>query len=231
VIGSALVDYPMNKQIPHEAGGKRPICGAKTNAGTPCKRAPMPNGRCHLHGGKSPVGIAASQFKHGRYSKYMPARLSERYAVALADETMLEQREEIALLGTRLQELLGQLTDMSQRDALWQKLGKLWSELMTAAREGKKEKQQEAANEIEALINGTSNDTAVWFEIQEVIEQRRKLVESERKRMVEAQEFVSVEQAMMVAHFLMDSINRHVSNNDEKRAIQADLISVYGRPG
>lgn len=191
----------------------------------------MSNGRCRMHGGKSLKGPQLPQYKDGRYSKYMPARLSERYTIALADEKMLEQREEIALLGTRLQELLGQLTDMSQRDALWQKLGKLWGELMTAAREGKKEKQQETANEIEALINGAPNDTAVWLEIQEVIEQRRKVVESERKRMVEAQEFVSVEQAMMVAHFLMDSINRHVSNNDEKRAIQADLISVYGRPG
>jgi hypothetical protein len=184
-----------------------------------------------MHGGKSLKGPQLPQYKDGRYSKYMPARLSERYTIALADEKMLEQREEIALLGTRLQELLSQLTDMSQRDALWQKLGKLWGELMTAAREGKKEKQQETANEIEALINGAPNDTAVWLEIQEVIEQRRKVVESERKRMVEAQEFVSVEQAMMVAHFLMDSINKHVSNNDEKRAIQADLIAVYGRPG
>lgn len=40
------------------------ICGAKsrTNGGLPCRLKPMSNGRCHFHGGKTPV-------KHGRYSK------------------------------------------------------------------------------------------------------------------------------------------------------------------
>ncbi len=28
-------------------------CGARTRAGTPCRRWPMPNGRCRLHGGCS----------------------------------------------------------------------------------------------------------------------------------------------------------------------------------
>lgn len=28
-------------------------CGAKTRQGTPCKKAPLKNGRCRLHGGKS----------------------------------------------------------------------------------------------------------------------------------------------------------------------------------
>ncbi|UGB30959.1 MULTISPECIES: HGGxSTG domain-containing protein [Bacillales] len=29
------------------------ICGAKTRQGTPCKKTPLKNGRCRLHGGKS----------------------------------------------------------------------------------------------------------------------------------------------------------------------------------
>jgi hypothetical protein len=28
-------------------------CGARNRAGNPCRRHPMPNGRCNLHGGKS----------------------------------------------------------------------------------------------------------------------------------------------------------------------------------
>lgn len=30
---------------------RKRMCGAKTRAGTPCKRAPLANGRCKLHGG------------------------------------------------------------------------------------------------------------------------------------------------------------------------------------
>lgn len=32
---------------------KSAICGATTRKGTPCRKAPLKNGRCRLHGGKS----------------------------------------------------------------------------------------------------------------------------------------------------------------------------------
>ncbi len=54
-------------------------CNAKTRAGGLCKNAPMANGRCRMHGGKSLCGIASPRFKHGRYSKYLVARLAGRY--------------------------------------------------------------------------------------------------------------------------------------------------------
>ena len=55
------------------------ICGAKarTNDYRPCKRIPMANGRCHLHGGKS-TGAKTTEgrliqkmccWKHGMRSK------------------------------------------------------------------------------------------------------------------------------------------------------------------
>jgi len=46
------------------------LCGAKTRAGTPCTRAAMPNGRCHLHGGKAKGPPKGSQnaLKHGVFS-------------------------------------------------------------------------------------------------------------------------------------------------------------------
>jgi hypothetical protein len=45
-------------------------CGAKTRAGTPCKRPAMVNGRCRLHGGLTPI-------KHGRYSKVLRHTIGE----------------------------------------------------------------------------------------------------------------------------------------------------------
>nr|WP_274609680.1 HGGxSTG domain-containing protein [Mesorhizobium sp. 131-3-5] len=45
-------------------------CGAKTRSANPCKSPAMPNGRCRLHGGKSPGAPRGNSnaFKHGRYS-------------------------------------------------------------------------------------------------------------------------------------------------------------------
>jgi hypothetical protein len=44
-------------------------CGAKTRQGTPCKQAAMKNGRCRMHGGKTPIGEQSANFKHGRRTK------------------------------------------------------------------------------------------------------------------------------------------------------------------
>jgi hypothetical protein len=45
-------------------------CGAKTRAGSKCRRRPRSNGRCHLHGGKSLGWFAHPRYKHGHFSKY-----------------------------------------------------------------------------------------------------------------------------------------------------------------
>ena len=43
-------------------------CGAKTRAGTPCKRFARKNGRCNLHGGKTPE-TNKNALKYGIYSE------------------------------------------------------------------------------------------------------------------------------------------------------------------
>ena len=53
-------------------------CGAKTRRGTPCKRRPCENGRCHLHGGNSLQGVDHPNFKHGRYVKFTNQKLRSK---------------------------------------------------------------------------------------------------------------------------------------------------------
>lgn len=56
-------------------------CGAKTRAGTPCRKAPMPNGRCYFHGGPSPGAPLGNShaLKHGRWSA---AAIEERRRIS-----------------------------------------------------------------------------------------------------------------------------------------------------
>lgn len=49
-----------------------PRCGAKTRAGSPCQQPAMTNGRCRLHGGKSPGaprGDRNGNYRHGLRTK------------------------------------------------------------------------------------------------------------------------------------------------------------------
>jgi hypothetical protein len=45
-------------------------CGAKTRRGTACQGPAMPNGRCRMHGGKSPGAPKGNKnaWKHGHCS-------------------------------------------------------------------------------------------------------------------------------------------------------------------
>jgi len=58
-----------NEEQPHGFRNS-PRCGAKTR-GTPCKAPAMRNGRCQLHGGKSPGPPKGNQnaLKHGFYTR------------------------------------------------------------------------------------------------------------------------------------------------------------------
>src|SRR5829696_9665580 len=97
------------------------LCGAKTRNGQPCPTPAMPNGRCRMHGGASPAGLASPRFRHGRYSQHLPTVAAVRYAAAGQDPEPLSLREEIALLDA----LIGQLLDPESgvvAPAVWKRL-------------------------------------------------------------------------------------------------------------
>ena len=90
--------------------GPKP-CGAKTSRGTACQAPAMENGRCRVHGGATPSGIASPHFKHGRNSKAFKA-LGVHYREALNDPELLNPKRTIAAqnaivekVGDRLEEL------------------------------------------------------------------------------------------------------------------------------
>ncbi len=74
------------------------LCGAKTRAKTPCQRAPMQNGRCSKHGGKSrPPGMSHPRYKHGFYSKcWLEVGRWNRIKRAERFEAGREEREALA---------------------------------------------------------------------------------------------------------------------------------------
>lgn len=76
---------PRSEVQPHESGrdpfARLPRCGAKTRAGSLCRRIAGPKGRCRLHGGAPGSGAPKgnrNRLMHGRYSV---AAIAERQAV------------------------------------------------------------------------------------------------------------------------------------------------------
>ena len=100
---------------------ERQRCGAKTRAGTPCRKFPTrSNGkRCYMHGGA--VGSGRPPI-HGRYSKVLRAALREKLASALADGDYQNIAEELCLqrvlLAQHLEGLQGRTLTVEDTDRL-----------------------------------------------------------------------------------------------------------------
>lgn len=104
----ATVDpNPMESADPDKAPGAKPVkrCGAKLRKkpGKRCRTTKlMPNGRCRLHGGKTPSGPASPNWRTGARSKHrwmadMPGKMGDRFNKALADPHLANLRASMAL--------------------------------------------------------------------------------------------------------------------------------------
>ena len=187
------------------------ICGAKTRSGEPCKKWAMPNGRCRLHGGLQPNGLASPNFKDGRYSKYLPARLAGKYLEAQNDPELLNLGGEIGLVEARIAELL-EGVDRDAAGRVWAKIRATYDDLDLAMKTGDSGGTIACMAELGKLTRTGNRDYYAWEEIVKLIEQRRKLVDSERKRRVDMQNMITADRAMLLVSAIVGVIRDNVAD-------------------
>ncbi len=204
------------------------ICGAKKRDGTPCRKPPMANGRCRLHGGLTPTGFGLPQTTHGRYSKHLPKHLVQDYEEALSDERLLDLSENIALTDTRLSNLLRNLNDAESLQS-WSELGSVLGPLQKSILDGDTEKAEGYVKQLFVAWQAIYEDAEIWKEIFEVTELRRKLVESEKKRLVDMDLMIAADKAYLLISFIQDIILRHVTDASVRTAIAYELRTVLDK--
>ncbi len=185
----------------------------------------MPNGRCKLHGGLTPTGFASPHTKHGRYSKHMPTRMLAEYEARKNDPDMLAMASEIALLDARLSDVLSRV-DSGESGHLWQQLKDTYRALQDANRRGDTGMVRELMVDLGSMITKGQLDYAAWNEIKQIIEARRKLVETERRRLTDMQQMMTAEQAMMLIAEVYEQVRLHVHDPSTLAAIGAGLAKI-----
>ena len=202
--------------------GKDDTCGAYAIRGKV---------KCHYHGGKTPRGAASPHAKHLRYSQ-VPQRLLEGYEVALGDERLLELRDESALLQARVNDLLGRV-DSGESGWLWAELGKTWEKYVKALRAGEADEVLEYQQYLDQLIRSGVDDYRVWEEVVKVVDQKRRISESERKRLHEMEVMIAARQIgdliLAVGEMFRANVLKHVRDVDERRAVLTDTQNDIGR--
>jgi hypothetical protein len=127
-----------------------------------------------------------------RYGKYLPPRLQDRYQEAIQDPTLLQSREDIALMDARLQDLLRR-ADTGESGRIWQQLKQAKVEMLQARQRKDSEGVQIALQQIMGLIDHGHGDHETWKDIRETVQERTRLVRSEQKRLVDMHQMVTVE--------------------------------------
>ncbi len=216
----------MNDQLAHE----RPICGAKTRKGTPCKRSPMANGRCNLHGGKSLRGVESPVFKDGRYSKSLPVQLHNRWQETQDDPDLLSLEDEIRLVDVMLK---GNLENLDTEES-----GKAWALIRRAVDTMELAIDREDFGGIKAALLGMRDvidvrvaHYATEQEIREKIDQRRKLVESIQKSRLAGENAVSLDKLMVFIAQLHGLLVASITDNKELNKVLNGVDNLLSIPG
>lgn len=189
-----------------------------------------------MHGGKSLAGVASPLLTTGRYSKYLPQRMLESFHAAQSDSELLALREDMSLIDARLVDML-QRVDTGESGETWRALQQAVHEFNKAERAmeaaghdatiaKKKIDREEAMHCIISLVQEGMADYAAWREVKDLVEQRRKLIETEQKRLVAMQQMITQEQAHVLKLRILDIIKRNVTDRTALAAISREFIEL-----
>ncbi len=195
-------------------------CTAKSKrSGVRCNNPAMKDRDvCRMHGGKSLYGVSSPSLKSGRYSKHLPARLGTAYEDAANDPDLLSIRHDIALVDARLIDLISRVDSGES--------GSLWRSLLKAKEAYQDAPMKERADRLDDLLNLVStghSDAAAWNEVQQCLEQRRRLVVSETTRLMDMQQVITKERAMLMVANLVAIIKENVTDRDTLARISEQI--------
>ena len=198
-------------------------------SGARCRRHATP-GRsvCYYHGGATPVGPAAPNWRHGRHSRYLPLDLRDAFQATLADPNRLALDAEIALVDARLGQLLAGLE--ANGAARWPEAAAAMRAYDAAQAAADRAGMHAAVATLRDVISRGAAACEAWRELHVAINQRRRLVDSERRRLEAANSTLTAEQAMTLISTLAASVKAHVSDRKALAAISADIERVLRNP-
>ena len=207
------------------------LCGAKTRKGGQCKRSPSAGKkRCRLHGGATPAGVASPHFRHGRYSKVLPMDMRKRYEASKKDQELLTHEPEIRLLDTHLHSLIQQINDAPKQDTL-RRAKEIWAEFRQAKADDNTEFMEQCLERVDGVFRAEEPMLQSWGEIREVLEIRRKMLESETRRIKDSQHSMNAEQLLAIIEYLVDVIRKAVNKYADRETAKKILSQITGDIG
>jgi hypothetical protein len=109
---------------------------------------------------------------------------------------------------------------------VWRQARAAWQTMKHVQAEGRPLMQTCAARELDRFLAQAVGDDAAWHEIIQLIEQRRKLIETEAKRLVAMQQMMTKEEAMRWVDTIVAVLTRHVVDRETLEKISLDVNAL-----
>jgi hypothetical protein len=183
-------------------------CGARTRDGTPCRQRAMPNGRCRMHGGRTPKGVAAVNYQGKDRSRYLPKNLRKLYKEAAEDPEWTSLQEAINVLRSREAELYGQMEALPA--VPWAALGGTAKDVFRAQEKGDPEALAAALESLRQLVDegaaAARGLRGTWNELRALYQEHAKLVATESRRLNDLQAKLPVEYVLMLIRSVLETV-------------------------
>lgn len=198
-------------------------CGSLTRAEKPCKRKPMQNGRCYMHGGKS----TGRPLKHGRHSHYARI-LGSRFAELLTDPDILRSHEELALFDTFLVE---------QAERLGDGISAGWVKALTKAVEGirqavfiKPDATEAAAafDNLRSLVSGAADHLGAWQDLLGAAKARSEIATKAVTAAARQEQAITERDLLVFFSRMMDLVQTEIGPEAARRIGSRFEIEVLG---
>jgi hypothetical protein len=171
------------------------------------------------------VSLSGKSAPGGRYRGALPPVLREHYEAALRDPERLALGEEIALLDTRLQEVVRAIATEAPA-GLWGRFKDVVDEVCLAARRREYGDMLQGLLSLQQMVREGSREASIWEEILSLVERRRVLVESERRRLVDLRQYVTAEKALALVQSIGQVVLQHVPDPVVQRRIASDIEAL-----
>ena len=180
---------------------------------------------CQVHGAGSKKRPGGRPTKTGIYSKYLPKRIASRYEEFLGDPTSLDLENEIAVAKARLTELLERADSGESYDA-WEDAKNIYTDLTGAIKAGDIITSNLCLQELNKVIGRGVHDYASWSEIRVQTGHFVKLVESQRKYLVENNQMITAQQITCLMAAIVTIVGRAIKNKELNDTERFNIISA-----
>jgi len=207
-----------------------------------CTKAVAQEGlACRNHGGESLKGVASPTFRTGvtsKYLRFLPKRYEEIIG-QLNEDDVLDLTEMIVVMKARFADILSR-THRGESEALIKKAIKHCDDLdeaqrkaAEANREGRSADERHWANvaseawlQIKAALRQNLADWQTWNEAITVATKTTRVVESQRRRLVEERLMMGIDQVQKMFFAMAEAVNRHVDDTSVLGLIQEDFKKI-----